>query len=244
MAKSINVESVIINSKYNGPPNSGNGGYVCGLLANSTPYDTIEVKLIAPPPLDTEVIIKNVDGRYELWDANNLIASAIRSDIDISVPVIPSMADAILCETRYPGFDRHIFPHCFVCGPQRMEEDGLRLFTGVSGSKDYVAAPFRTFRGLYDQHGHMYPEIIWSALDCPGAYAITQISEEKMMVLGKLKAKIVEPIKREERLIVSGWYMGTDKRKNYAGTAIFTSDGKLKAIGHSVWIEIDPDRFI
>ena len=49
------TSSIIIDRRYCGPPNSGNGGYVCGRLARhisvGTP-DGVEVTLRAPPPLD------------------------------------------------------------------------------------------------------------------------------------------------------------------------------------------------
>ena len=42
----------IIRKRFCGPPNSGNGGYVCGLLANAM-AEPCQVTLHAPPPLDT-----------------------------------------------------------------------------------------------------------------------------------------------------------------------------------------------
>ncbi|MCJ9705122.1 hypothetical protein MOV74_28970, partial [Bradyrhizobium sp. SHOUNA76] len=43
---------IIIDKRYCGPPNSGNGGYVCGRLARHIPGGA-EITLRAPPPLDT-----------------------------------------------------------------------------------------------------------------------------------------------------------------------------------------------
>ena len=44
------MTSVVIEKRFCGPPNSGNGGYVCGLLAAHIEADA-EVTLLAPPPL-------------------------------------------------------------------------------------------------------------------------------------------------------------------------------------------------
>jgi len=234
---------MIINRRFNGPPNSGNGGYVAGLLAKEI-GGTVQVTLLKPPPLNEELELVSDEVGCALMKNKQIIAKAVVSSVTIKPPVIPSMADAVLCETRYPGFDRHIFPECFVCGPNRNEHDGLRLFTGISVTSDYVAAPFRAFDDLYDDEGYMSTEFIWSALDCPGAYAITQVSEEKTLVLGKMTVEIVDPIKRGENLIVMGWYNGTERKKNYSGTAIINSDGIVKAIGDATWIEIDPSKFL
>jgi len=45
------MTSIIISKRYRGPPNSGNGGYVCGRLARHIP-GAAEVTLRAPPRLD------------------------------------------------------------------------------------------------------------------------------------------------------------------------------------------------
>src|SRR5436190_4787386 len=49
--KKESMTSIIIGKRYCGPPNSGNGGYVCGRLASHIPGDA-EIMLRAPPPLD------------------------------------------------------------------------------------------------------------------------------------------------------------------------------------------------
>ena len=234
---------MIVNSRFNGPTNSGNGGYVAGLMAKEI-GGIVQVTLLKPPPLDVEMKFLDEGEEWTLTHRKAVVARAKNSSVTIEPQVIPSMADAVLCETRYPGFTRHAFPHCFVCGPQRSENDGLRLFTGVSGSGDYVAAPFRAFDDLYDDKGQMSTEFIWSALDCPGAYAITQIQEEKVLVLGRMTVEIKENIDKSEKLIVSGWYRGTERKKNYSGSAIINSDGVVKAIGEATWIEVDPKIFM
>jgi len=45
------MTSIIIDRRYCGPPNSGNGGYVCGRLARHIEGGA-EITLRAPPPLD------------------------------------------------------------------------------------------------------------------------------------------------------------------------------------------------
>jgi len=45
---------MIVNSRFNGPPNSGNGGYVGGLMAKEI-GGIVQVTLHKPPPLDVEM---------------------------------------------------------------------------------------------------------------------------------------------------------------------------------------------
>ncbi len=234
---------MIIEKRFNGPPHSGNGGYVCGMIAKEI-ENTVSVTLLKPPPLEVPMILTKEDEHWELRKNRTIIAKAEEGFVSIEPPVIPSMADAVLCESRYSGFEKHIFPECFVCGPNRNEHDGLRLFAGISGTKDYVAGPLRTFDNLYDSNGVMKTEFIWAALDCPGAYAITEISEEKFMLLGRMTVDIKEDIKKEDNLIVMGWYLGSDGKKNVSGTAIIDSDQNIKAVAKSIWIEVDSAQYI
>jgi hypothetical protein len=54
------MTSIIIDKRYCGPPNSGNGGYVCGRLAQHIPGGA-EVTLRAPPPLEKSLDVVAMD---------------------------------------------------------------------------------------------------------------------------------------------------------------------------------------
>ena len=47
---------IFINKRFNGPPNSGNGGYVAGLIAKE--IGNAVKKLVAPPPLEKKLLLK------------------------------------------------------------------------------------------------------------------------------------------------------------------------------------------
>ena len=53
------MQTMTIARRFRGPPNSGNGGYVCGMLARHIP-GAAEVALRAPPPLGTELSVVEV----------------------------------------------------------------------------------------------------------------------------------------------------------------------------------------
>lgn len=53
------MEAVTISRRFCGPPNSGNGGYVCGRIARHIP-GAATVRLLSPPPLETELRIIGV----------------------------------------------------------------------------------------------------------------------------------------------------------------------------------------
>jgi hypothetical protein len=65
------IESIVIDGRFNGPPNSGNGGYVCDLLARSI-KGSAEVTLRKPPPLSRPLAVERTpDAQVLLKDGLN-----------------------------------------------------------------------------------------------------------------------------------------------------------------------------
>jgi hypothetical protein len=229
-------ENIIIKRRFNGPPDSGNGGYVCGLVARHIP-GTAEVTLRKPPPLDKQVAIRrNSDGRIQFFDGETLIAEGKSTTLELQPPQPPSLEEARAAVNRYTGFDFHIFPTCFVCGPQRPESDGFHIFPGRAAGYKQVAAPWIPKAEL-EEDGQVATEYIWAALDCPGAFAALD-NIKTPIVLGRLTAQLLNPIYVDRPYIVTGWNISQDGRKYYTGTAVFTGDGALCAKAQATWITL------
>ncbi len=237
-----------IDKKYNGPPHSGNGGYVCGLMSESIEeVGPLEITLLAPPPLEKDMeLISDGDQSWSLIDEDRVIAKAKTKGLDIAVPYHPTMKEAEACAETYPGHDRHVFPTCFVCGPARSEGDGLRLFTGRSETGTYVAAPFRIYADWVDEAQMLRERFVWAALDCPGAYAISQLHEDKPLVLGRFEVIMDHHISvsQDESMIAVAWFLGAEGKKHYAGSALIDDQGKVYARAMATWIAIDPEKFL
>ena len=153
--------------RFNGPPGSGNGGYTCGLIA-SLIGDGAEVTLRQPPPLDTPLAVSVVDGITLVHHGEVLIAEGRLVAWDLEVPTPPTMDEAAEAATRYVGFDHHEFPTCFTCGIDR--DDGLEIWPGKVAGSELVASPWAAPDGVAPFGGDLPPEIVWAALDCPGAW--------------------------------------------------------------------------
>ena len=134
-------ELLVISSRFCGPPKSGNGGYVCGRVAAHVP-GSASVRLKAPPPLETELRIEASESEARLMQGSNVIAEAKAAALDLTPPAAPGFVEAEDAAKSYTGFTRHVFPRCFVCGPQRASGDGLRIFPGSTTSQSMVAAPW------------------------------------------------------------------------------------------------------
>lgn len=239
----LSFESFYIQSRFNGPPLSGNGGYVCGRLA-SWIDGCAEVTLRKPPPLEKELRVVQKDDKQQLWDGESLIAEAKVSTLELDVPTPPSWKEAVELSRSYVGFSFHAFPTCFVCGTERDPEDGLCLYPGEHAEHAFVAAPWIPASSLADASNAQVvaPEFMWSAMDCPGAFSVG-LGEDRLVVLGRLTAEIYHPVQIGEQCVVVGWPIAESGKKFDAGTAVFDATGRLCGAAKATWIAIPPDAF-
>ncbi|HEU4758708.1 MAG TPA: hotdog fold domain-containing protein [Dehalococcoidia bacterium] len=232
------ASQITIDSRFHGPPASGNGGYVCGLLARFIDGPT-EVTLRRPAPLDRPLEVARADGVVRLLDGDTLIAEAVPAAVDIALPQPVSFEEAQAASQAYPGLRSHPFPECFVCGPQRREGDGLRLFSGPLPGSDVTAAPWVPPASLAGPDGHLSPEFVWAALDCPSGWSLSAQMPGRHAVLGRLAARLTAPVVPGDRYVVLAWPLGFEGRKGFAGAALFSAGGRLHAAARSTWVRLD-----
>jgi hypothetical protein len=227
--------AIRIDPRFRGPPDSGNGGYVCGLVAAAAGVP-VAVRLKRPPPLDASLEFSGSDGVLRLMHGVDVIAEARPDPVALDVPAPPDHAEAISASLGYAGFAEHAFPGCFVCGPRRLAGDGLRIFAGPLVDRPMVAAPWVPDGTLADDHGFVRPEFLWAALDCPGYFATPIVG--RLALLGDLAARIERPVRAGEPCVILGWERHSEGRKHFVGTALFGPDGGIVARASATWIEL------
>lgn len=226
--------TVTIPARFCGPPSSGNGGYVAGLVAASLD-GPVEVTLRKPLPLDQPLQLEQ-GPPTQLHAADGLLAEARPAALEIDIPPVPAFESATTIARTFAGFTRHAFPGCFVCGPFRSAGDGLRIFPGRLPGSGVVAAPWVPDESLADDDGRVLPEILWAALDCPGYFAAAEDGEKA--VLGRITAEVDPCITAGERCVVVGWPVGRSGRKLHAGTAVVDESGTLRGRSLQTWIVV------
>lgn len=230
-------EQIIIPPRFNGPPGSGNGGYVCGLMAKRIEGPS-EALLRVPPPIDTALtLMREASGAVSLRDGDTLVGEARPlAGFDLVAPPAPSLAEARAAAKRYAGFIDHRYETCFVCGPARPKHDGLDLFTGPVEGRDLVACTWTPGADLADANGIVLPEFVHAALDCPSYWALPHAG--KPALLARLAASIDGPLPRAgQELIVAAWPLGADGRKHRGAAALYDADGAVIARSEALWIE-------
>ena len=238
------MQTMTIARRFRGPPNSGNGGYVCGMLARHIP-GAAEVVLRTPPPLETELSVVEVEaGQWELRQGAAIIAIGRATALEMNRPERATYAEAVEAEKHTPI--KSLLPMCFVCGPDRAPGDGLRLFAGPLARREAVvfAVPWTPDPSLAATDGLVAPEFVWSALDCPTGY-VCQFDRETRgfsglpILLGTLSARIEGRPRPGERCVVTSWQTGSEGRRLIAEAALFGEEQNLLAVGRAVWIVVD-----
>lgn len=229
-------DPIVIDPRFHGPPSSGNGGYSCGRLA-AYAGGVCAVRLKVPPPLSTPMNVVREGDVVRLMHGDQVVAEARPTTIDFEPPARPTFDEAAAASRNYRGFHDHWYPACFVCGPDRAEGDGLRVFPGPVPGRNLVACPWTPDASLGDEKGDLRPEFIWAALDCPGAFAF-EAPKSGSILLGELAVSIRGTVRVGEPCVLVGWELGHEGRKHIVGTALYGEAGDCRGLGRGIWIEI------
>jgi hypothetical protein len=232
--------SIAIARRFSGPPNFGNGGYAAGLIAcaiDPAAARGITVRLAQPLPLETALaVVARADG-WDVRAGDALIATARETEpVASALPTPPAHATAEACARAALAKGSPRFSGCFVCGAARAEGDGLRIFSGKL-APDVVAAPWTPAADLAGGDGHVAPEFLWAALDCPGYFASFQ--DERYALLGEFSVRLSAPVQVAAPHVIVGWAVSQQGRKRVAATALFDAAGSCRAQGIATWIAVD-----
>lgn len=255
--------TLTIHRRFNGPPNSANGGWAAGTLAKHLNATSISVSLRAPPPLDVPLSLHRPgDGSIALMNGDTLLAQAQAVEFDVKVPTPPNLAEAqaVGAKALALGQNRPSWPYarCFGCGALR--HDGLRITpgpigtTGTSGTSGIVAAgwtpdpsladgepreaaPRGVYRDPDRSADRVRVEAVWTSLDCIAGIAWSlALPELQPMVTARIMARIDERPRIGESYIVMGWPIERDGRKLQAGSALIAADGRVLAKTLQLWL--------
>jgi hypothetical protein len=230
------ADSLAIPARFNGPPDSGHGGYSAGLAA-SLVEGPAEVALRAPPPLETALVPeRREDGSVALLDRGRVVLEARSTQFDVEPPEPVSVEDAVAAEAGSPFLDdSHPFPTCFACGPRRAEGDGLRLFAGSVGERDLFATAWTPAAEFASDGSSVDPLFVWTALDCPSS---APAMSGATIVLASLAAELRAPVAVGEPHVIGSWQLERDGRKSYSGVALWDASGGICAVGRALWIKL------
>ena len=218
---------ITLERRFRGPLTSANGGYACGRLAAYVEADEVEVTLRMPPPLERRLVVRRDEDGVRLLDGEAIVAEARPATLAVEPSSPVSVEDSEVARAGHVRTGSPDFRECFVCGI-REEGGGLEIQVGpVVGHEPLHASSWTPSESA--------PEIVWAAIDCPGAYAVGAEGRGEV-VLGRMTARVLRVPDAGESCVVTAWPLEEDGRKLFAGTALFAEDGELLALARQVWI--------
>jgi hypothetical protein len=235
------TETLAIPARFNGPPESGNGGYTCGRVAALVDSEVVEVSLRAPPPLEQRLAVAREGERVELRDGETLVAEGEPAELLLEMPdPVPqdelALAAAAGLERWFTG---HPFPTCFVCGPERADGDGMRVFpVELPGRDGLFGARWRPPDSLAGDDGSVRPEFVWAALDCPTSAPVANFGTGPPVVLARLTSWLGCPVPAGEQHSILSWELEREGRKRHSAAALYDSAGRMLCASRALWIEL------
>ena len=230
-------DRVVIDRRFNGPPNSANGGYTCGLVgtAGQGAGGPRVAAQAATAWMCRCCAGAKTTARFRCSAATTSSPRPCPAPSQAQAPPAPTVEEAEIATRRYVGFAHHRFPTCFVCGTAR--DDGLRIYAGHVGDGPLIASPWTPESDD--------PLFAWAVLDCPSAYAIESVDHRaQIVVLASLTVELRERPRAGERHVVAAWPVGSDGRKHHSASALYDAAGRVLAVADSLWIELrDPAAF-
>jgi hypothetical protein len=230
------MRSFAVPARFCGPPESGNGGYTCGIVAREL-GGVIECTLRSPVPLDVPFHIERTQTGGVLRHGDKVIVEANPTTIAVAPPLPISLEAATAAMASSFALDaRHPFPTCFVCGPQRKVHDGLRIFPAVIDGKIHAATWLPTAE-FGDSRQLVPPEFLWAALDCPTGFAAGFPIAGKL-VTGRLAVEQLQPVRIGESCLLLSWPLGVEGRKHFSAACLYQNQEPC-AVARATWIRIE-----
>jgi hypothetical protein len=235
-----------IEARYCGPPDSGHGGVSAGRFAELVDGGPVEVRLLGPPPLDTDLDTRiDGDGVVTVSGPGGDVARVRALDQPLGLEDFSLVSNAELDEAEAEALrgmteKGHPFPTCFGCGPERGEGDGLRQFAGPAEGGDTVVARF-----FVAGEGELPGWMVWAGLDCPSGFAAGALSAGPgtALVLGTMSAQVLAPARAGVEYQVRGRLLAAEGRKKTSEVTMLDPDGEAVGVARAVWIEVDPATF-
>jgi hypothetical protein len=231
------AETIVVPSSFNGPRESGNGGYSAGLVAGLVDGPA-EVRLRSPVPLETPLEVeRRFDGNVLVSNGSALIATA-RPAPELRLPVLPpvTLEKARAAAARYQGSGYDLLSQCYVCGPDRGDSFGV-CAAPVEG-RAVVATPWTPPAWAADRMGEVRAEHVWAALDCPTYFGAYLAEPKALAMLAEMQVRIDAPLTAGTEYVVMAWPLETAGRKRYAASAVLTPAGDVLAVAKALLIEL------
>jgi hypothetical protein len=229
------TEPLVIDPRFNGPPDSANGGVACGAVAGLL-VGPAEVSLRAPVPLGVPLDVERRDGGVVVSHEGTVVAEGHPAGpVDVEPPLLSTVAEAREAQRAHPWLGRsHPFDGCWVCAPGR--HDGLGMVWGPHPRDPRCNATLLIADATVPHEGErVTPQVMWAALDCP-SYAPELWDLERPSMLARLHGELIGTVTLGQPVVALGWSLASDGRKQHTASALLDATGRVLARARALWI--------
>lgn len=228
--------TIRIPSRFNGPVNAANGGYICGVLSRHLPWDA-EFRLKKMIPVEQDLTLEVGADSANLYAGESIYITAHPGGVNKRMPPPnPGFEAAKIASKKYIG--RQVataYGQCFVCSLLR-PDDGMQIHAGQTEDPEVYASHW--IPEDYMMEGEkIATEFIYAALDCPGAYAAMGTTQKELL-LGTFAVHIDGEIQAGEQCVVTAWCSERAGRKSFSHTALYGADESLVARADAIWFQM------
>ncbi|MFE5288422.1 PaaI family thioesterase [Nocardia sp. NPDC056611] len=237
------AQALTIPAHIHGYPEIAFGGYLAGLLAAQSGADAVRVDFRRAVTVGTPILLSRPEHGHAAFTATDdtLLVEAAPTALTLDPRPAPSWAAAKSAVELSLSGNRTV-TDCYGCGLACAPGLGLRLFPSELPGLQQMAAAWTPDAGLADESGELPPEVVWSALDCPGgraAFAFSHMGSGAFTAA--LSATQLRPMYAGNDYISHAWVVGREGRKHTVGVTLSTADGDLCAVSEALWIEPRPN---
>jgi len=233
---------IVIEWRYEGPPNIAHGGYTGGVMAECLDGETVEVTMRKPTPMDKPLILDaSRPDVVLLYDGDTLLNEARPAELELDLPEVISLDQARKASLRH--VTEMPYPNCFGCGSGRSESEGLHLRSGPVEGRDLVAIdwiPPAAVAGVPE--GQDLPKrLTWAAMECPCARAMELgglRQPDELIVLGRLTTRVKARPKVGRPCFFMGWPIGREGRKIELAGTMHDEEGRVLVMSKFTFITL------
>jgi hypothetical protein len=226
-----------IGAWFQGPTGVGQGGWTAHRFASRL-TGPVTTAIRAPIPLETDLDVLAVDGRWELVGP----AGTVHMVADAWEPAFAA-TDAIEIDEAVDARRRfgelvtdHPVPFCFSCG---IQHDSMNVHAGPLGD-DRFASDWTVPDWAVGADGSIDSGALWAAIDCCAAWWVGFSRDCRVAYTVQFAVEELHPLEPGATYALVGWAGDAnpewDGRKRHAASAAFDADGRCVARSVSLWV--------
>jgi acyl-coenzyme A thioesterase PaaI-like protein len=231
------MTTITVDPAFQGIQGVAHGGYLAGLLAQRYPRSR-QVTLHLPPPLSTPLTVEEHDNGADLRDPEGRTVMRTRPAAGVRTDLPVRTVGQVAGHDPHPGFMRHPYPGCFMCGTRR--PDGFQLRVGPAAD-GMTAGVWRPSSPLLPEREAVPAEYVWAVIDCLTAWAFADHWSEPTWwpaVTAQMTVTVENEVRRDRDHVVLARVVEHHGRRITVQATVADAAGHTLARAETRWVVV------